>query len=231
MPTSTTPAGYALRAQHQQCNAPPQNKPPHSQLLALNSIPHCPLRDPAPVKPLLQAPQPRKKYIIIHIRALKPPLTLGRIKRSPRMQHPPIIKNHTLALIQPVLEQILLSTEQLLIRLAGRHEAPEGGLCVTPDARFEGGLEGRTPVYAANGEVGGVGVFVLGEEFDDGAGEVVVVGWVVVVVRHREGAEGAEVQRGEALELVHGVEGVAEERFTPRSTRAQRVQQLQVWWV
>jgi len=157
-------------------------------------MPHHPIREPPPFKPLLQHPQPAKKHIVIHVRALEPALPLASIERPPRMQHAPIIKNDALALLKPVLEHILLRTHQRLER-GGRSTVIRQSVWIrTADASLEGGLEGRGPVDAAEGEVGGLGVFGIGEEFEGQARAVVVLRTVVVAVGDGEGAQGAEVE-------------------------------------
>ena len=79
--------------------------------------------------------------------------------------------------------------------MARSDKRAEGGLVVAADAGFEGCLEWGRPVYAADGEIRRLTVFRIRKKLDDRAGEVVVVGWVVVVVCYREGAEGAEMER------------------------------------
>ena len=129
------------------------------------------------------------------------------------MQHTPIIKNDALALLKPVLEHILLRTHQRLERRSRSTVVRQSAWIRAADAGLEGGLEGRGPVDAAEGEVGGLGVFGVGEEFEGRARAVVVLRIVVVVVGDGEGAQGAEVECWVCVQGCGGVEGVAEERW------------------
>lgn len=150
-------------------------------------MPNHTLSDPFPLKLLFQHPQLTEENIVIHVRPLQPPLTLCSIESLPSMQHPPVIEDDTLPLIQSILIQILLRTEQLLVCMRGSNKGAKRRGTAAADTRFEGTLERRGPVYAADGEVGGVAVIRIGECLDHRTGEVVMVGRVVVVVCYGEG--------------------------------------------
>src|SRR4051794_14388991 len=91
----------------------------HLAELSPHSLPNYPIRNPGAVEPFLQDPQAGEEYVIVDVRALEPPLAFGGVKGASGMQHPPIVKDHTLALVQPILEQALLGTEQPLEGMGG----------------------------------------------------------------------------------------------------------------
>jgi len=156
-------------------------------------MPNHTLSNPFPLKLLFQHSQLAKEYIVIHVRPLQPPLTLCSIESLSSMQHPPIIKDDALPLIQPILIQILLRTKQLLVRMRSSNEGAKRRGIAAADTRFEGALERWRPVYTADGEVCRVAVVWIGEGFNHWPGEVVMVGRVVVVICYGKCTQRSEV--------------------------------------
>lgn len=217
------------------CNANAADFPPaqnaHGLLLcSLKRWPHDTIRSPLPGKAFLQNAKLGEEDIIVYVGSFKPALALGGIEGPPRVQNPPVVEDDALALVQTVLEQVLVGTQELLVGVRGSEVVPQRGRRGA-DAGFKGALEGGRPVYAVEGKVGGLGVLGVGVEFYGGTGVVVVMCGVVVMVSHGKVTQSLEVCLGGIVQLLSGVEGVAEEGLSTGGAGTQRVQQLEVGWV
>lgn len=168
----------------------------------------------------------RLEHVAIHIRALQPPLALPDIERPPGMQHPPVVENDTLALLELQLEQGILILDQVREQLGRFHvglHRPKLRLAAHVD--LEGALEGRRPIDG--GETGELGHDSVGLQLDGRARLVIVLAGVVVVVGDGVGQQGLEVGTVAHPYAQRGPVAVGEERVAAGAGGAQAVQQLQ----
>ena len=188
---------YAIPSTTSSFNASNATPPCNSTMLcSFDRWPYDAISKPFACKLLIQDPQLGEEDVVVHICTLEPSFALGSIKRFSSMQHSSVVEDDTLALIQPILKQILLRADQLLEGVRRRAIIAQGGLVLPADAGFKRALEGRGPIHAVNGHFGRLAVLWIRVELDGGARVVIVVRHVVVVVGHRKGAESTEVEGG-----------------------------------